>query len=801
MNAAVFVVVNSVLLKPLPFPEADRILLMSNQYRDFGTPGNSYSSAFDYFDRLRELDVFDEQAAFRLLTWTIQLDGHPQRPLGMAVTPSLFRVIQVPPMLGRTFSEEEGAELGRSTFVILSYGMWQQFFGGDPDIVGKAMYLGGNSGADTIIGVMPQDFIFVEPDVQFWYPLGIADSMNPGGRHNNRVYNVGRLHSEATLEQAQAAVDALNAANQVRFPELESFESSIGFYTRVEPLQEMLVRPVKSLLYLLWGGAAFVLLIAGMNVGNLALVRSRVHAREMATRVALGASRRKLTRQSITESVILTLTGGVAGLVLGWWSVTALANLGLEGIPRLTEIQIDLTVVAFTLGVSAAVGVLIGLVGASQLVGIDLGSLLSEEGRTGTAGRSSRAIRRGFIVVQVGFAVVLLIGAGLLLESFRKLVAVDPGFRADQVITAATNLPGGRYSTGEERRAFMTPVLEAIHQIPGVEAAGVATNIPFLPRTSDSTTLNGRPEGPLMAEGYDVQQPGESLIIPLRTVASPGYFEALGIPLIRGRYFDRRDSEGAPAVAILDERLARRFWPDSDPVGQRVYWPRNLENPALTDDRTPFFEVVGVVGSVQMEDLAGGGNQVGAYYLAYDQFPFGFSRFVVRVSGDPAPVIEGTRNALWDIDPLLAFFEVRSMADLIDRSMSSRRIAMILSLTFAAVALLLAAVGVYGVLAYLVSRRTREIGIRIAMGSSTGGVFRLVLREGVLVVTAGVALGLAGFAVLGRVLENQLYGIAWIDPFVIASVVILLTAVAVLACVVPARRAIRVDPMVALRHE
>jgi predicted permease len=688
-NAAIFTIVNSVLLKTLPLPDSNRILLMSNQYPQSGggAANSMFSAAPDYYDRLGDMKVFEEQAMYNPANWAFDIDGAPELIRGMNATPSLFRLLRVAPAQGRIFDESEGA-IGSHQKIILSYGLARQLYGDNPVPLGQPIRLAGIP--YTLVGVMPRNFEFADPLARFWVPLAFSQQQkSDDARHSNNWMNIGRLKPGATIEQAQEQINALNVANLDRFPQNKQVLLNAGFYTRVERLQDALVRNIRGTLYLLWGGAAFVLLIAAGNIANLALARSIVRGKELITRLALGAGRALLVRQLIVETLLITVAGGVVGIVVGLGILQALVTIGLERLPRAGEIRMDLNVVATALSVSIVAGVLIGLLPARHLFKINLSRVLHEQGRTGTIGHQARALRRILVVAQVAIAFVLLLGSALLLASFRNLLAADHGFNAERVITAGMGIPGIRYPTENDARAFTNRALQAVRNVPGVVKAGGTTLIPLGGNNSNSVIL---------AEGYSMK-PGEALISPSQAMITPGYFEAMSTPLVRGRYFDEHDNEKTTGVVIIDEVLAKRFWPSVDPLGKRT-----------------------------------------------------------------------------------------------------RKTAMLLALFFGAVSLVLSAVGIYGVLAYLVTQRAREIGIRIALGSSTRGIFMLVMRECAWVVGVGLLLGLSATVPLRSVLQRQIYGLSAMDPLLITMIVVVLATIALIACALPARRAARVDPVVVLNQ-
>ena len=576
------------------------------------------------------------------------------------------------------------------------------------------------------------------------------------------------------------------------FPGFRDALLNAGFVTRVVSFQDDLVRDVRSTLYLLWGGVLFVLLIGCVNIANLVMVRSSVRRRELATRLAFGAGYLRVSRQLLTESLVLTTIGGSMGLLIGYWGMQLLETLGIDRLPRAQEIAIDGTVIGATLGLSLFVGFLIGVIPVTGAIRTDLGAIFHEDGITGTSLRATRFVRRALVTAQVAIAFVLLIGAGLMLASFEEILALDLGYETDNVLTGQVTLTQARYPQVSDQRALTDAVLAEIRVMPGVVAAGATSSFPLSGNYNDSVIL---------AEGY-AMSPGESLITPAQMRVTPGYLEAMGIELIQGRYFDDTDVEGAFAAILLDEQLAEKFWPDVNPLGRRLYYPTDMDDiTAITQD-TVFLNVVGVVENIALRDVVREqGDTVGAYYLPLAQSSSRGLTLAVKTVAEPTSVANPIRGALARLNPELPFFNVRSMEDRLADNLGPRRTPVILALGFAAVALFLAAIGVYGVLAYLVTTRTREIGIRLALGSGAQQVFRLVLREGLVIIALGVGTGLLGAYALCSTLQNQLYGVEPLDPMVWLSVAAMLSVVAVAACVIPAARATRVKPVVALKHE
>jgi predicted permease len=548
---------------------------------------------------------------------------------------------------------------------------------------------------------------------------------------------------------------------------------------------------VKRALYLLWGGALLVLLIGGLNIANLALTRLALRRKEMATRIALGAGRAQLMRQLILENVGLALLGGAVGIGLGAGVLRMLSAIGLEHMPRAREVHMDIRVLLVSIGLSIAAGLFVGLFPLASLSKIGISDALHEDSRTGTTGKKTRSVRQLLVAAQIAFAFTLLVGAALFLASFRRLLQVDPGFKPQGVMTASVALPRSRYAKEDDWRQFMNRILPAVRAIPGVSLAGATEAIPLGGNHNDSVIL---------AEGHQMK-PGESLISPLTMAVTPGYFEAMGISIVRGRSFEERDNETAPRVIIVDERLAQHFWPNSDPLGRRMYQPSDPKNLLKTDEHTVWLMVVGVVRTLRYESLDDSNAAFGAYYFPNTQQPANAFTFALKTDRDQDSTIRALRAELSRLDPELAVFDVHSMSERIDLSLSRRRTSMLLANVFGGVALFLATLGIYGVLAYLVEQRTREIGIRVALGSTRASILGLVLWEGCELVLIGLVLGIIGAASVEKVVAAEIYGVRPLDPLVLASVMALLAIVALAACAVPARRAMRVDPIVALRSE
>jgi predicted permease len=791
-NGAIFAVVYSVLLRPLPLPDADRIVAFADQFPTIDPNFSLLNNVRSYFDRPQAVPAVQNQAMFRTTRRAIGFDNQPEQIAGLEVTASFFDLVRTYPALGQGFTDAD-SEIGNEQKIILSHALWQRAFGAEPGVIGRDIELDGRQ--YTVVGVMGAGFSFFDPNVQFWMPLAFTTAQrqldNGGTRLLYRFYHMGRLAPGASVAVAQSQTDALNAANLERFPNLRDIWVNARFHTIVMPLREVLVRDISRVLYLMWGGAAFVLLIGAINVTNITVARANVRGRELATRVALGASPVQVTRLLTIESVVLAIIGGVAGLGVSAAILRTIQSLGLDAVPNMDNVELGLPVVAFMLGAAVLVGALVGIWSAAGLSAPNLGRALGEGSRGGTRGRGARALRRGLVVAQIGMSVALLVSVGLLLFSFRNLLRTDPGFEDDGVLTAGISLPVAGYPDDAAIRNFTERFLGAVRAIPGVASAGLTSNIPF-------GTEGGW--GPIIAEDYEAA-PGESVVSPWRVLVTPGYLEAMGTTILRGRGFEERDREGNQRVMLVDERLAKRFWGDRDPIGTRMFMPTNTENLNFTDANTEFYTVVGIVRDSQLRDLAGrGARAFGTQYLPHRQWPDRTFYLAIKTLGDPGRIMDTLRQVLRDIDPRLPMFDTRMMTDRTDASLGPRRLALGLASMFGATALSLAALGIYGVLAFLVAQRRREIGIRLALGSSRTRVFGLVLWEGMWLTFCGLVVGIVVAVIVGYGLREQLFGITPYDPLLLATVAVFAGAIAVLASVSPARQATQVDPVVTLTH-
>ncbi|HEX7315085.1 MAG TPA: ABC transporter permease [Pyrinomonadaceae bacterium] len=774
-NTAIFSVVKAVLLSPLPYPEPERLVWVREM-----NPGSDImdepSSGPNFNDWRTQARSFEGVAAFGYAGGTItEGDREPERVSGMSTSANFFQVVGVAPALGRGFLPEEEAT-GKNRVVVISHGLWQRRFGGDPQVIGRQINITGN--VHTIVGVAPANFKTPVPGPRppdIWYPFALR--LDESTRRGDFLNVFARLKEGATVEQARAEMVALTARLAEQYP-----AANAGWTVKVEPLHERVVGNVRQALWVLMGVVVFLLLIACANVANLQLARAAARRQEMAVRSALGARRGRLVRQLLTESVLLSIAGGGLGLVLAAWGVELLVALSPGNIPRLEEVGLDARVLAFTFGVSVLTGVVFGLLPALSASKADVSVSLKEGGSRGaTAGTGARRLRSTLVVAEIAITVVLLAGAGLMVRSFVAIQAVDPGFRADRIVTFDFALPMTKYNEEPQRAAFFEQLTTRAATIPGVERAAVVNDLPLSSgRDFLSFVVEGRP--PLPPEQV---QDAEVFTV------SPDYFEVMGISFVRGERLTERHRAGVPDVAVINETMARKHFPGEDPIGKRV----NLGNP----ENTPWITVIGVVG-----DARTGGLDKEPYpqmYAPSAQFPYRAMTFVARTSGEPLSIAPALRRELAAIDKDLPLYNVRTMEQVMSESVARRRFQMVLIAAFAGVGLLLAAVGIYGVISYSVAQRRHEIGVRMALGARAADILRLVVGQGLGLTLLGVGCGLVVAFVLTRVMASLLYGVSATDPLTFACVSLALLGVALLACLVPARRATKVDPMIALRYE
>ena len=784
-NAAIFSVVHSVLLSPLPYPDADRLVNVMNSYPGAGAARSS-TGAFDYFGRRDRLQSFDEIAQYQSWGHTVGEPGGTERMRSMRVTPSFFPLLGVQPLMGRGFRDEE-MDPGNEAVAVVTHEFWQDHFNGDPGVLERDVRL--DARPYRVVGVLPPDFRLPQNEQpRFYVPIAYTmDEREIGNWHSNNYQMIARLRPGATVERARAESDALNATLIPEWPVPNGAQllEDVGYEMLIVPAQEDLVRDVRPTLYLLWGGVVFVLLIGCVNIANLIIARGQVRVRDTATRLAIGAPRGRIAREILTHAMLLAALGGLIGIAVGFGGIRLLAAFGAAELPRGSEIGMDPTVLLFTLGLAVLAGLVFGAIPSMQLLRADLRSVLHTESRGSTVDRRTLWIRTSLVTAQIALAFLLLAGAGLMLASFRTANAVDTGFEPASVLSARVSLPGASYPDGDSRVQFADALLAELRDAPAVRHVGLTSQLPFSGSNSSSV---------IWPEGYS-PPPGESLLSPLQTWIAGDYFQAMGIPLLDGRAFEPGDGVDDRRMIILDQWLARRYFGETSPLGKRMLWGGA---PGM-DDANDHYTIVGVVGTIKHNDLtASPGDHVGAYYFPYRQGPGSFVSLVAAAAGDPLALTNPLRDAVGRRDAELPLFDIGTMTSRIDDSLSNRRSSMFVFLLFAGVALFLAVIGIYGVLAYTVAQRTREMGIRLALGSTTREIFLIVLRHGVRVTTAGLVAGTIAAALLGGLIRSLLFGVQPFDPVIMASVALLLGAVALVACAIPALHASRVDPVRAL---
>jgi predicted permease len=779
-NTAIFTVLHAVILAPLPFAEPDRLVSMGNIYPGVGVTKNAQNSIPDYLDRRQMTDVFDSVAEYCTAGYDAGPEGSPVRLKADQVTPSYFRVLRAQPMMGRLFTEDD-AVYRKNQFAILSYGLWKDMFGSDPHIVGKDVRLSRVN--YRVVGVMPPGFAQPGREARLWTPLNWEPNQaTDDGRHSNNWDMIARLKPGVSMAVAQQHIDALNRHSLENAGKMRKLLENARFGTVVQGFKEQLVDDVRPTLYLLQCAVAFVLLIGCVNVANLMLVRSNIRMKELAIRYSLGAGRRRLAGQLLIEAIALAAVGGVFGVFTGMVGVRLLAMIGTGELPRGDRIEVDGAVLLFSAAVAALTGLVFGSVPVYHLVRRDLNAVFRSTERTGTTEKRALWTRNALVVCQVSLAFVLLIGSGLLTLSFARLLSVDPGFRAENVQTAEFSLPWARYKDDTQVRNFVSGLLEQLRAIPGVLGVGATNALPFTDRNNASA---------LAVEGYNAAS-GELPPVARWSTIDPGYLAAMKIPLRAGRFFNESDGPDTQKVVLVDEYLARKYWPAGKAVGGRIM--RGIES------KDGLYTVIGVVGSVKSENMADL-SQRGEVYWNYKQFPEHTMHVVVKTAANNAQAIAAVRSVLRKADPELPLFDVQSMPERVTNSVSDRKAAMVICLVFALLALTLSAIGIYGVLAYTVAQRTREFGIRMALGASAGEVVRMVIRHGVRLAAIGLAIGFAGALAITRLMTAMLFEVRPTDPFVFGSVAVSLMAVAVAASVVPSVRISRIRPANALRYE
>ena len=769
-NTAIFSVVNSVLLQPMPYPDSERLVLVWESNPELGFPRFTVAPP-NFLDWRQQSRSFEDLAAVEFARFSLTGGEQPQAVQGARVSSSFFRLMRSEPSPGRGFRPEEDRP-GAPPVAVISRALWQSRFGSDPAVVGQPIQIDGQS--HTVVGIAPEGFDFPF-DRQIWVP--ITADLASQGRGAHYLLVIGRLKDGVSAEEAGTEIGGIAGRLAKAYP-----DSNSGWGAYVVPLHESAVENIKPALVILLVFVSFVLLIACANVANLLLARVVAREREIALRTALGAGRTRLIRQMLTETLVLFLSGGALGLLLAYWGTKALIALNPEGIPRAEEIGLDGGVLLFTLLVSLATGLLFGLVPALSAAGRQLVESLKEGGRAMAGGVRGRFVRNTLIAGQVALTLILLVGAGLLIQSFARLQAVDPGFQPEGVLAVSYSLPQSSYAEPQQI-AFAQQLLERVQALPGVTSA--ATVYP-LPLSGENMVLA------FAVEGRPAPPPNEVPSANVRAI-STGYFRTMGIPILEGRAFTDRDDRRAPRVAIINRTMAKRVWSGESALGKRF----TFDDPGQPDAQ--WLTVVGVVGEVRHATLS---QEAGseAYWPQY-QNPIADATVMVRTASDPTALAGPIREQVKALDPNLPVDQIRTLDDLVTASLSQSRFKTVLLSIFAGLALVLAAVGIYGVVSYSVSQRTHEIGIRMALGAERRSVLRLVVRQGMALVLAGLAVGLAGAWFGSRYLEDQVYGVSAKDPVTFLAVPLVLAAVALIANYLPARRATRVDPLVALRRD
>ena len=778
-NSAIFSVVDALLLRPLPYPQPERLAAIwihspgIGIFRDWPSPGQ-------YVDLVNENHSFEEISISRLTSWTLNGLDQPYRVDGMRTSSHLFRLLGARPLYGRLLLPEEDKP-GKPPVAILSHAVWRRLFNSDPNVVGRSITLNGNQ--FLVAGVLRPDFRLNSEVMPSEGPMDKADIFLPlplgadaAQRRGDENYNLmARLKPGVSLQQAQADVDGIAA----RIREKDKRDRTFGM--SVVGLLDQVVGDVRRALLVLLGSVTLVLLSACANVANILLTRAAGREKEVAIRTAMGAGWQRLVRQLLTESVLLAVMGGAAGLFLAWWSLQAMRAINPGNVPRLEDIHINTGVLAFTFAISLVTGILFGLAPAWRAVKVDLNTSLKAGGRSGHASGGLRVTRhrlRGLLVIsELALSLMLLIGAGLLIRSFVRLQSVPPGFTTDRVLAMQVAATGTRYREDKAVVQFYREIGDRIAHLPGVTAQGVVSTLPLTGSVG---------WGRINVEGF-TPAPGQELQVDIR-IASTDYFRTLEIPLRNGRFFSDHDTAESQQVAIVDDRFARRFWPRENPIGKHVWF----------DPKKPM-TIAGVVGTVKQYGLDDEGKIV--VYFPQQQNPGNMMFLAVRTSSDPVLLAGAIVNQVHAVDTNVAVYQVRTMADRLYDSLARRRFSTVMLGAFALFALVLSAIGVYGVMSYLVSQSTHDIGVRVALGAQRGNIIGMVVRQGVELVAFGIAAGLAGALALTRVMAALLFGVSTTDAVTFSLVALVLAMVAILATWLPARRATSVDPMIALREE
>ena len=775
-NTAIFSVVNAVLLRPLPFRDPEQLVIVWEDAAFAGFPRNTPAPA-NYVDWKNQNQSFADMAATAEVSFNLTGDAEPERVTAYAVTANFFPLFGVQPLLGRSFLPEEDRP-GSNKVVVLSYSLWQTRYGGDAQILNRDILLNGEK--HSVVGVMPANFQFLQSEVRLWTPIAFSqeDLTNRGGHYLNVI---ARLKPGVELAQAQADMNALMRRIATDHPG-ETFDGKLGAV--VMPMRDQIAGDARGSLVVLLVAVAFVLLIACANVAGLLLARAVGRRREIALRMALGAGRPAVVRQLLTESLLLSLVAGVLGTLLAYWSFTFLQGLVPEEMSLATSLKLDTRILLFTILISIITGIIFGLAPALQAAKVDLNEALKQ---SSTRMTSTGRLRSTMIVFEVALSLVLLIGAGLLIQTLFQIFGQYSVLEPEKVLTMRTVLPPEKYKEPQQRNNFYRQVLERVEHLPGVVSAGYSTSVPLSWKGGTSGFLPEGIKSPIPGMAYDANH---------REV-SAGYLKTMNIPLRAGRYFDDSDNEQSMPVVIINETMARQYWPGENALGRRL----KIGDP--DEPGKQWKQIVGIVSDIRQMGLD---EPVKAeMYLPYQQitdWPWFVPRdLAIRTSGDTSNLVGAVRQIIREVDPDQPISNIATMAELLGTEASERRMGMIMLAAFAGLALLLASLGIYGVLAYFVSQHTSEIGVRLALGASTRNILFLVLRKGMVLTLLGVVIGIAAALALTRLMGSLLFGVKAVDPLTFVTVPLLLAGVALLACYLPARRATKVDPLVALRYE
>jgi len=774
-NSAIFSVVDAVLLRPLPFKHPEQLVMVWENAAHLGFPRNTPSPA-NFLDWQKQTQSFSGMAAMVERSFNLTGVGEPERLEGRRVSANLFELLGVPAALGRTFVADD--DRPGTHVVLLSYSLWQRRFGSDPAVIGRALTLNGES--YTVVGVMPQLMQlpgYENANDQLWVPIAFPPE-EAAQRGNHFLEVIARLKPGITLKQAQAEMETISARLAQQYPDVNTRIGAV-----VVPLHEQVVGDIKPALLVLLGAVGFVLLIACANVANLLLARAAVRQKEIAVRLALGASQSRLIRQFLTESVLLAIFGAGLGLLLAFFGLRALRTFIPASISQVETINIDARVLIFTVLVAVVTGIAFGLAPAIHGSHLNLNDTLKEGGRDSAGGGKGNRARGLLVIGEVAVSFVLLIGAGLLINSFFHLRNLDPGFRADHLLTMKVDLSEVKYPDRERRAAFFDEVMRRVRELPGVRSAAVAGNLP-LTYNGDSMAIS--------VEGVPDPPTDQRPDVIFRAIG-PGYFNTMGIPIVRGRDFTDQDNADSKDVVVISEKTAQHFWPGQDPIGKRL-------KPGWSTSKSPWREVIGIVKDVRQNDLIAPPKM--QMYFTYRQLKdIAANALVVRTTVEPMSLAGSVRNAIWSVDKDQTVADIDTMDHIVAGAVARQRFSMVLLGLFAALALLLASVGIYGVMSYSVAQRTREIGIRMALGARRADVLQMTVRQGLKLVGAGMILGLIAAFLLTRVMATLLYGISATDPMTFVGISVVLLAVAILASYLPALRATKVDPITALRAQ